>query len=338
MTALQQYAHLECPGIWRAESDAQRRDVRVFIGDATLVIADQNGTALTHWSLPAVERLNPGERPAFYSPDEDGTELLEIDEDLMIEAIEKIRRVLRRRHPKRGRLRAATFLGTVAALAAFVVFLLPEVAMRHTLNVVPQVKRAEIGQQLYHRITDLTGGACTAPGTLPALARLQKRLEPALAGQILVLRGPMRPALHLPGGGVLLDRTLVEDHEGPEVMAGFILAETWRAEQKDPLERLLDEGGLLATLRLLTTGTVSDEVLRKHARSLLRVEDLPVDTVALLERFKRAELPSSPYAFALDPSGETTLELIEADPVPPGAARLILSDTDWVGLQGICGA
>ena len=47
---------------------------------------------------------------------------------------------------------------------------------------------------------------------------------------------------------------------------------------------------------------------------------------------------SSPYAYSRDPSGETALPLIEADPYrdrPP--ERPVLDDTDWVALQGICG-
>lgn len=338
MTALQEYQQLECPAIWRPEGDAQRRDVVVSVGEATLVIADGNGQALAHWSLPAVQRLNPGERPALFSPSDEGTELLEIEETLMIDAIEKVRRVIRRRHPRRGRLRLFAFLTTIAALGSFMVFLMPEVLLRHTLNVVPDVKRDEIGQQLYNQITDLTGGACKSEGTLPTLARLQKRLEPALTGQVLVMRGPMKPALHLPGGRVLLDRSLVEDYEGPEVMAGFILAETLRADQLDPLQRLLEEAGVFTTLRLLTTGTVPTDALRAHARSLLRNEDEAVATVALLSRFEQVRIPATPYAYALDPSGETTLGLIEADPVQISTSPTILSDTDWVGLQAICGS
>lgn len=337
MTALQEYAHLECPGVWRVEDGAQRRDVSVSIGQSTLVLSDQTGAALAHWSLPAVVRLNPGETPALFSPGEDATELLELEEDLMIEAIEKVRRVIRRRRPRRGRLRALAFVASLTALSAFGVLILPDVALRHTLNIVPEVKREEIGQRLYEQLVDLTGGACTAPGALSTLARLQKRLEPAKIGQILIQRGPMAPALYLPGGKVLLDRSVVEDFEGPEVMAGYILAERARADARDPLERLLADGGLTATLRLLTTGTVSKDVLRAHARALLRQAPAPVAPADLLALFKAANVPASPYAYALDPSGEDTLPLIEADPVPPGLARMLMSDTDWVGLQAICG-
>ncbi len=64
MTVLAKYQRLEAQGIWRAEPEAQRRDVIVSIGKATITISAANGTALTHWSLPAMHRLNPNELPA----------------------------------------------------------------------------------------------------------------------------------------------------------------------------------------------------------------------------------------------------------------------------------
>ena len=56
MTALSKYDRLEATGLWRINPSEQRREVVVSIGDATLIISDINDTALTHWSLAAVER------------------------------------------------------------------------------------------------------------------------------------------------------------------------------------------------------------------------------------------------------------------------------------------
>ena len=65
MTALEKYARLEGSGVWRAGPDEQRRDVVVSLGDSSLIIADtKSGQALSHWSLPAVVRMNKGTRPA----------------------------------------------------------------------------------------------------------------------------------------------------------------------------------------------------------------------------------------------------------------------------------
>ncbi|MEM1073925.1 MAG: hypothetical protein AAGI36_05695, partial [Pseudomonadota bacterium] len=76
MTALKKYARLEASGLWRAAPDEQRREVVVSIGEATLVISDMRDSAITHWSLAAVERSNPGKRPALFHPDGDPGETL----------------------------------------------------------------------------------------------------------------------------------------------------------------------------------------------------------------------------------------------------------------------
>jgi hypothetical protein len=53
--------------------------------------------------------------------------------------------------------------------------------------------------------------------------------------------------------------------------------------------------------------------------------------------FEGAGVPTTPYAYARDPSGETVLELIEA--TPAGADRpVLLPDGEWVTLQAICSA
>jgi hypothetical protein len=69
MTALKKYQRLESPGLWRDTPEAQRREVVVAFREASLVLSDpRTELALSHWSLPAVERLNPGTLPALYGP------------------------------------------------------------------------------------------------------------------------------------------------------------------------------------------------------------------------------------------------------------------------------
>jgi hypothetical protein len=61
-----------------------------------------------------------------------------------------------------------------------------------------------------------------------------------------------------------------------------------------------------------------------------------VDTEHLLTRFAEAGVASTPYARAVDPSGESVLRLIEADPFAQEAAPPLLKDGDWISLQAIC--
>jgi hypothetical protein len=273
--------------------------------------------------------------PALYGPDAGSGETLEIDDLTMIGALETVRGAIASARPRPGRLRAGIVGGIVLALAALAVFWLPRALVDRTAGMVPPAKRAEIGRMALDDLTRLTGVPCAQPLGLRAAARLSERIFGG-AAQILILPDGLSPALHLPGGLVLLSRQLVEAHDGPEVAAGMALAEKARADAADPMVPLLRHAGLLATLRLLTTGTLPEGAVTGYAETLLRQPADPLPEPALLAAFERAGIPSSPYAFALDATGETVLGLIEADPFRAGAPAPILPDDEWVSLQGIC--
>lgn len=338
MTALTQYQRLESSGLWRSAGSAQRREVVVAFGDATLVIADSAGRALTHWSLPALIRLNPGEIPARFSPDEDGTETLEIEDELMIGAIEKIRVSIERRRPRPGRLRNWIIGAVILAMAGLGVFWVPDALIRQTLRAVPQAKRIEIGATLLGHIQRLTGPACRSAVGLAALDRLSARvLGPDRRYQIVVVPDGLPQALALPGGIFILERSQILDADDPAVTAGYLLAAVARLGGSDPLQDILTQSGLTATMRLLATGDLPEAALQTHAADMLSVSAERPDDEALLAAFAAAEIPSGPYAWALDVTGESTLGLIEADPMAGRQGAPILSDRDWVALQGICG-
>lgn len=337
MTALKQYARLESMGVWRESPATQRRDVVVSFGDSTLVISDKADTALAHWSLAAVRRLNPGQQPAVFSPGADATESLEIEDDTMVAAIEKVRTLIARRRPQPGRLRAGLLAAGLVLGLGLLVFWMPTALLNHTVSVLPPATRSEIGTELLTAITRVAGQPCVTERGAAALSRLSTRLLGPEGGEIVVVPGGVRAAQHLPGGLILVNRALVEDHETPDVVAGYVLAETLRRASADPMARLLRAVGIPATIRLLTTGEVPAERLTTYAEQLLTAEPQPVAEAALLARFAAARVPSSAYAYALDISGERTLALIEADPMVAGGAVPVLADSDWVSLQGICG-
>lgn len=338
MTALNQFARLECDGLWRPSADAQRREVAVSFGAATLVILDNAERPLAHWSLPAVERLNAGERPALFSPDAGGTETLEISDDTMIDAIEKVRKTIKRRRNKPGRLRNVVLFSIVAGMGALGVFWLPDALIREAQSAVPAVKRAEIGATLLGHIQRVTGPVCRSPLGAAALAKLHDRaLGTNAGGQVFVVpQGPDR-AIYLPGGVIVMNRNLVEDTEDPAVVAGHIIAAAAQARKEDPLAALLRAQGIGATFQLLTTGDIAAATLQAYAEALFAGPPPAAPDDTLLELFAAANIPSTPYAYAIDISGETTLGLIEADPVPAALISPLLSDAEWISLQGICG-
>ncbi|KIC50967.1 hypothetical protein [Tateyamaria sp. ANG-S1] len=336
MTALSKYDRLEATGLWRASSDAQRREVIVSVGDATLVISDLNDRAITHWSLAAVEK---GETPvkggAAFHPDGDPDEVLELgpDETAMIDAINTLRRAVARTRPKPGRLRWLGAAISISAVAALAVFWLPGALVDHAMRVVPPVKEAEIGTALLAHIERMSGQPC---GSMEARAGLVALAGRTGAARVVILPGGVREALSLPGGTVLLNRALVEDHEEPDVAAGYILVEQVRSGGKPPLRKLLEHAGPRATGTLLTTGFLPSQVLERYAEDQLSsvAADLPVDT--LIPAFAAAGIRSTPYARARDISGEATLPLIEADPMAGNSPTPIMADRDWLQLQAIC--
>lgn len=340
MTALSEYQRLEGSGLWRASPDAQRVEVVVSLGDATLVISDMADRALAHWSLPAVDRANPGQMPAIYHPDGDAGETLELGPDAveMVAAIEKLRNVIGRRRPHPGRLRLIVILASLAVVGGLGVFWLPGAVREHAVSVVPDVRRAEIGAAILKHMQPVTGSPCRAPAGAEALDRLAARL-PAHppSGGLIVLRDGITGTLSLPGGTILIDRALVEDFDEPDVVAGYVIAEHLRILRQDPLRRLLQHAGLTASLRLLTTGDPGDSALKSYAEHLLTTPAEAVPDDVLLGGFQLWSVRSRPYAYARDPSGETTLSLIEADPFVVDLPEPVLSDSDWLRLQSICG-
>jgi hypothetical protein len=332
-TALKQFQRLEASGLWRENPDTQRRDVIVSLGDATLVIKDSNDRALTHWSLPAVRRLNPGTLPAVFYPDGDSSETLEIDADHpeVVEAIEKLRKAVARPGRSAGRLRRFVLAGSAAAIAALGMFWLPNALINHALRVVPDVTRQTIGQELQNHALRVTGQACSDSQALAALDALQTRLQ---VRTITVVPDALQDALALPGNIVLLGRETLEDFEEPDVAAGFVIAA--QTAVPDPLRGLLERGGIRASLHLLTTGTLPSTLLSSHIEAMISNPPVAEPNETLIAAFEHRRVRLTPYALARDPSGETTLELIEAAPFTGTSPEPVLNDRYWVALQEIC--
>lgn len=338
MTALRKYERLESTGLWRAAPDAQLLEVVVGLRDATVVLSDpKTEMALSAWSLPALSRLNPGKSPAVFAPGDDAEETLELQDPEMIDALETVRAAMLRRRPRAGRLRGGMLGATTVALIAIGVFWLPDRLTRYTASVLPFATRAALGNLALDDLARLTGSPCDSkPGVTASLA-LGLRVNPDQPPFVVVVREGLTTPMHFPGGVVVLPASLLHLIDGPEAVAGFVLAETLRAKAADPAITLLQYAGFTATVRLLTTGEMRPGALSGYGETLLGTKAAPLAPETLLAAFAATDLSTSPYAFALDPTGETTLPLIEADPFLGGSPRPVLPDGDWLNLQAICG-
>lgn len=339
MTALSEFDRLEASALWRPEGETQRVEVVVSMGKATLIISDLNDKTLTHWSLPATERINSVNEPlAIYAPSPDTDEQLETEDDTMIAAIERIQRAVERGTPRPGRLRGVITAACCVGAVALGVLWLPGALISQAVTIVPGVTRTQIGTALLTRIERLSGQPCATVHGARALLVLKSRLMSSGSGKIIVLRSGVESTQHLPGGIILLNRSIIEDFEDPDVVAGYILAEQQRAAEVDPLEHLLRNAGFMTSMQLLTSGQISKDTLDTYAEDLLREKPEPVDLNLLIERFAAADVRPLPYAYAQDITGASTLPLIEADAVRLQSARRVLADGDWVALQDICGS
>ncbi len=336
MTALNQYQRLEAAGLWREKPTDALREVIVSFGDATLILTDpRSDIPLAHWSLPAATRLNPGTLPARYAPGADDAEMLEVEDELMISAIEKIHRAIEASKPHKGRLRGGLTLGAAAAMIALALFWVPPALVRHAADVAPPAQRAEIGRLVLAEIEKTTGAACSRPAGDMVRHKLAERLI-GPAADIAVLPATLRGARRLPGPITIIGEDLIEGQVTPEVAAGHVLAAQAAAAARDPMLEALRYAGPRATFHLLTNGALPAQSLAGYGETLLaqpvpRPEDEP-----LLGYFARAGVASEPFARSLDPTGEATLGLIEADPYRTAEPRRVLGDRDWVALQEIC--
>lgn len=329
MTALNKFEKLECPGVWRESNAAQRLNVYVSLGEATLIIKDANDSALAHWSLPAVARRNPGEMPAIYTPGGDAEEELEIDDDTMIDAIRTVQQAVNRTRPRRGRLRRVIFAVSLVALIGLGVLWLPGALVRHTAQVLPETLRQEVGQRLLQDLAPFTGKACTGASGTRVLAQLQKRVLGTAPWNVVVVPDGPTATANLPGGMILLRKDLVEDAPSPSAAAGGIVLESARALHEDPLVSLLRAAGPAVTLRLLTQGEIDDAVLKSAARTYLVAAPVTVPAADLEERFRTAAV--NPEAI----SGHASFD------IPDSAQDILitplLSDGAWLRLTEICG-
>lgn len=337
MTALKKYQRLEATGLWRDAPGARLREVVVGLREATLILTDpRTEMPLAQWSLPAVRRCNPGKQPAVFSPGEDDSEELELDEPEMIAALDTVRRALEKRRPHPGRLRGLVLGLTAVAVVGVVVFWLPGQVKSHVAGVLPKPTRLALGEMALADLSRLTGSPCKGVAGRRSATALAERLFPGTDTRIEILREALSGPAHLPGNILLLPASLVEAADGPEEIAGHLITEALLAKTKDPMDPVLSHIGLGATLRLMTTGTIPPSEFKGYGETLLAAEDAPFpDATAMIEAFRIAETGS---AFQGEALGKTDLGtyLIDNDPYPLGTPKPLLSDETWLELQAIC--
>jgi len=331
MTAIKEFERLEALGLWRDSSHAQRREVVVSFGDSTLVLSDINNRPITHWSLAAIEHGGSGENGTIFTVDEHGEESLEIDDPLMIAAIGKIRNAIDASRPHPGRLR--WFIGAITLLVflGFSLFWLPNALTNYAAGIVPDSKTVEIGNSLIRSIEKTTGSSCTTPSGQRALRRFEDRVLAEAGNRILILEMGSRPSLLLPGGNILLNKSLTANTADANILAGYALMEHAAKDEQPPLLHLFETLGVRKTLGFLGTGNIDEADLERFADARLFGPLSEPNAEKMHELFKQAQIPH------LDFAKHAKISDLANKPVEDVAnIRPILSDSDWINLQEIC--
>lgn len=339
MTALDQFTRLEAAGIWRESPDSKRRDVIVSFGDATLILSDpRSEVPLAHWSLPAVARLNGHRMPALYAPGADadsGEESLEIEDPLMVEAIARVHHAIAARRPHPGRLRFTLMILALIVMTAAAVFWLPDALVRYGARIAPNATKQQIGLAIIRDMEARTGPICSRPGAQRALNELATYIA-GTETRLKVVPADLPRAILLPGDMMVIGKNLIENQKDAQPLAGYLVAAITQQTGHTATEAALRHGGLRATLSVLTMGNTDIDAFDGYGRKLLdQPLDMPEEEI-LLDAFTRLSLASTPFAYAVDDSGETVLGLIEADPMRHTAPHSLFTDKAWHTIQQIC--
>lgn len=333
MKALTRYRMVQGVGLWRPDPASQRRDVAVSLGAGSITLRDaRSGAVVAHWSLAALERENPGQRPAIWRPGTEG-ESLESDDATLIDALETVDAALN--PPPRGRWLRWGVLAAGLVVVALGLALLPRALVQRAAAIAPDAMRVQIGREALDRLT-AQGGAvrvCADPAGRQALTLLRNRaLGPDW--RVVVIDGlPGFDAGHLPGRMVILNRTLVERLDSPEALAGWLILQAVLHQARDPMLDVLAHAGTRATLGMLTSGELAEDALRGFAEAQLARGTVWPDPGLVAAQMSAVGISFQPFVASLPPQAARMAAVLAAG---PDAGVALLTDGEWLTLQAVC--
>jgi hypothetical protein len=339
MTALERYDRLEAVGQWREGPDADPREVIVSFGATTLVLRDLAERAVGHWALAGMQVYQQSSDATIYSTAPDGHETLRIYDPLMVAAISEVSRMRDAPPPSQnGPDKPAWRLhpGSVQALAlvALSVMLGPVLLRDQALRMVPPGQASEFGDRMLLGLMDRHGTLCERPAGRQALERIAAQVPDAAGRPVRVLDLGDTPVAWLPGGALLLDRSIITRADTPEDIAGWIALAAAHGSAQTALAGLMRAIGPRANLRYVLTGKISDARLARAASGFLPPPDTATIAAAIAS-LARSGINPAPFAESLRGAG------LMPDTVPPQfetpRETLLLANRDWLALKEICG-
>lgn len=335
MTAVPEFTRLESLGWWRKTRNSPAREIVVNLGESTLTLFNKNDVTLAHWSLQTVRRVESAEGEALYSPDSQGRETVQITDATMIAALARLSAAAESvpAPPKRSRpiLPIAAVILLVAILGGVGASMLPELLA----GMVRSEKRGEVGNRLLLSLAPEWGRPCTAKDGRAVLIRLGNRLFGDERPDIRVVTGTLN-ALRIPGGVIIVGRSLLESEDSPEPVAGYIFREWLTAQASDPLADFFRVAGPVASARIVLGQDIEDAEFRQVALAYAGGGPADIPPEDYLKLFRAAGFPSTPFARSLDEKDDLFYALVDDDPFRRASYRPLMNDGDWLTLQSLC--
>lgn len=331
MTALDEFERLEGVGLFRPELGAQRVEVGVAFGKATLTLFDRHGQVIEQWSLAAVRRKNPKNTPALYHVEGDEDQLLELDDETLIGAIDAVQQSLANRIPPQRRVGTYVKLGVAALVVLVGSLVLPPALRSYGASVLSDSLRVELGQSLLDEALRLAGPDCRGEVGLAAIQKVEARFALENGPTLSVAQLDRTTPVLLPGNVILMPLSVIEQAQSPDVLAGWVLSANSNFLRGHVLRPLLEDVSIWTVMKMLAAQDLSGSEKSALARAALSAEFQRPRVSTLLNAFDGAEISTTAFAKA-----ENMPELLQRDPYPAGSPRPLLKDGEWVGLRDIC--
>lgn len=360
----------QTPGAWTGQlSDgrhAASREVRVtFEADGLAIQRPDAEAAVLHWPYASLATGAPIGRTA-----EDALVMTAtMPRVTLFVADAGFATALAQRAPqvslgatRRQGLRPGLVAGAFAAAVLGVVYGFDLNPSKGVASLMPETARRTLGQRVL--ATMPVRRQCTEPAGRAALDVLVRRLRPAgdvAAGDVVVLDWPVLNAFAVPGGRVVLTRTILERATSPDEIAGVVAHEMGHALELHPEASLVRSVGFWALIQMVFTGTPG---ALGNAGSLVaqlahtRTAEREADAIAL-RLLREAGIAAGPFAgffrrmetdrrrppaetrgvvprdvFDTHPATAERIAMIERQPTYP--ATPALGDAEWQALRRIC--
>jgi predicted Zn-dependent protease len=350
------------PGVYFDGRSAGGHDVQVGFDGEDLIIA-ASGQILAHWPLKKLLRLADSAESAIRLGCLGHEGALEVGDPDFRKALKAAAPHLFTGLGFWGTLRLAFILALVsAALLAGFYFGLPRAA-EALVPLIPRETEARIGAGYYARIKSDADTCKADDAAKAALDHLVSRLlgkNLPFTPTVDIIDMHMENAFALPGGHVLVTKSLIAAMTGPDELAGVLAHEFGHVIERHPMIAVVENYGLNTVLTIMTGGSAgsSETVIgitgslaqlsysrrleaRADEHALILLDDAKISPKGFADLFDRLEAEQKKaIGFGIPailnshpPSPERAARARAAD--KPGTSPA-LTETDWAAIKAAC--